>query len=149
MRVTPDIEGGSNGGLACKQGKFELADEAYHEARLINAMIRDANGALEAATWDDAITAAADGLLDRGDAAAVVISPGVANEDAWVLNRLARENLQTQRIAMASNAPINAGREVAAIFGPAQRELNLRSCAAYSARCWTPILCMMNSLKNR
>ncbi len=129
LRVTPDIEGGANGGFACIHGKFELANESNNEARLISAMIRDANGALGEASWDDATAAAANGLRGRGDAAAVVISPRVANEDAYALNRLARESLQTERVAMASSATIQTGRELAAMFGNAANSGPIRDIA--------------------
>ena len=130
LRVTPDIEGGANGGFACIHGKFELANESNNEARLINAMILDANGALGEASWDDAITAAAEGLRARaGDSAALVISPRVANEDAYVLNRLAHDALQTQRVAIAATGPIQAGRELAAMFGNAANASPIRDIA--------------------
>ncbi len=130
LRVTPDIEGGANGGFACIHGKFELANESNNEARLISAMIRDANEALGEASWDDAIAAAAEGLRSHtGGSAAVVISPRVANEDAWALNRLARETLQTERVAMAASAPVQAGRELAAMFGAAANVNPIRDIA--------------------
>lgn len=130
LRVTPDIEGGANGGFACIHGKFELTNEANNEARLISAMIRDANGALGEVSWDDAIAAAAEGLRGHtGDSVAVVISPRVANEDAYALNRLARESLQTERVAIASSAPIQAGRELAAMFGSAANANPIRDIA--------------------
>ncbi len=130
LRVTPDIEGGANGGFACIHGKFELANESNNEARLISAMIRDANGALGEASWDDAIAAAADGLRGHaGGSAAVVISPRVANEDAWALNRLARETLETERVAMAASVSVQAGRELAAMFGSAANVNPIRDIA--------------------
>ncbi len=130
LRVTPDIEGGANGGFACIHGKFELANEANNEARLISAMIRDANGALGEASWDDVIAAAAEGLRSRaGDATAVVISPKVANEDAFVLNRLAREALQTNRVAISGTAQVQTGRELAAMFGAAANANPIRDIA--------------------
>ena len=119
LRVTPDIEGGANGGFACIHGKFELLQTANNEARLISAMIRDANGALTESAWDDAIDAAAAGLANAGDSTALVIAPSVANEDAWALARLARESLQTQRIAIGASAATQTGEELAAIFGSA------------------------------
>ena len=130
LRVTPDIEGGANGGLACIHGKFELTNESTNEARLISAMIRDANDALSEVSWDDAITAAADGLRDRaGESLAFVISPRVANEDAYALNRLARETLQTNRVAIASNASAQTGRELAAMFGSAANASPIKDIA--------------------
>ena len=130
LRVTPDIDGGANGGFACIHGKFELANESNNEARLISAMIRDANGALGESSWDDAIAAAAEGLRSyAGGSAAVVISPRVANEDAWALNRLARETLQTERVAMAASTPVHAGRELAAMFGAAANVNPIRDIA--------------------
>ena len=130
LRVTPDIDGGANGGFACIHGKFELANESNNEARLISAMIRDANNALGEASWDDAIAAAAEGLRSyAGGSAAVVISPRVANEDAWALDRLARESLQTERVAMAASARIQAGRELAAMFGSAANANPVRDIA--------------------
>jgi len=130
LRVTPDINGGANGGFGCIHGKFELANESNNEARLISAMIRDANDALAEASWDDAITAAAEGLRGHaGGSAAVVISPRVANEDSWALSRLAREVLQTERVAMAASAPIQSGRELAAMFGSAANASPIRDIA--------------------
>ena len=130
LRVTPDIDGGANGGLACIHGKFELTNEASNEARLITAMIRDDNGALVESSWNDAMAAAAEGLRARaGDSVAVVISPRIANEDAYVLNRLARESLQTTRVTLASSAAVQSGRELAAMFGAAANSNPIRDIA--------------------
>ena len=118
LRVTPDVEGGANGGLACIHGKFQLADEARHEARAVTPTVRNSDGAHGEAAWDDAIAAAAEGLQARaGDSVAVIVSPRVANEDAWLLNRLARETLRTDRVALAASAPARVGRELAPLLG--------------------------------
>ena len=130
LRVTPDIDGGANGGLACIHGKFELTNEASNEARLITAMIRDDNGALVESSWNDAMAAAAEGLrANAGDSVAVVMSPRIANEDAYVLNRLARESLQTTRVTLAGSAAVQSGRELAAMFGAAANANPIRDIA--------------------
>ncbi len=130
LRVTPDTEGGSNGGLACIHGKFELTNEANNEARQITAMLREANSTRRDVSWEDAIIAAADGLRTHtGDSAAVVISPRMANEDAYLLTRVAREVLQTERIAIPATVPIQTGRAIGAMFGNAANANPIRDIA--------------------
>ena len=104
LRVVSDLDGGANHGLACILGKFQIADEARNEARLLNAQIRR-NGGLEDASWDDAVAAAADGFRERrGEAFALVVSPKVANEDAYLLQKFARTAMASANVTNTAYA---------------------------------------------
>ncbi len=130
LRVTPDVDGGANGGLACIHGKFELADEANHEARLISPMIRNDGGELTAASWEDAIAGASEGLRAQTDSrSAVVVSTRVANEDAWLLAKLARDALATPYVASAAPASARIGRELAPVFGSGANSAPIKDIA--------------------
>ena len=134
LRVTPDVDGGANGGLACIHGKFELADEASHEARFISPMVKNDRGDLTVASWEDAIAAATEGLRTQTDSrSAVVISTRVANEDAWLLAKLASDGLATPYVASAAAASGRIGRELAPLFGSGANAAPIKDIAKSKA----------------
>ena len=118
LRVTPDLDGGANAGLACVRGKFQLTDAARREDRLLAAWVRAPGGGLAEVPFDAAVQAAAEGLRSRrAGAFALVASTAASNEDAYVLARFAREAMGSEHVAVTASAPSTARSEVAEVFG--------------------------------
>lgn len=69
VRIEGNWDAAINQGLTCKVGRFEPMDEKCD--RISTPMIRK-NGALKAATWQEAITTAASGLKSADGVAALV-----------------------------------------------------------------------------
>jgi predicted molibdopterin-dependent oxidoreductase YjgC len=117
LRTTPDIDGGANGGLACIRGKFQIADETRNEGRLLRAHVRR-DGALQPVSWDEAVQAAAEGFRSRrGDAFALVVTPKVANEDAYLLQKFARAAMGSANVANTAQAAARTIADLTRSFG--------------------------------
>jgi formate dehydrogenase major subunit len=68
VRIEGDWDAPLNNGLLCDQGRFlPLEDD---RARLLTPLVRK-NGSLKAATWEEALSAVAEGLADRDGLAAL------------------------------------------------------------------------------
>ena len=83
-----------NDGNLCVKGRFAY-DFIHHEDRLTVPLIRDAHGQLVEATWDEAITCAAEGLTgvrDRHgvDALGFISSSRCTGEENYLMQKLAR-----------------------------------------------------------
>jgi formate dehydrogenase major subunit len=78
LRIEGDWDGAVNGGVLCVAGRFDILNE--NRKRVTKPMVRR-NGALEAATWDEAIDAVADKLKAMdGHALAALASSRATNE---------------------------------------------------------------------
>jgi formate dehydrogenase major subunit len=78
LRIEGDWDAEVNNGLLCVAGRFDPVDEARR--RLFSPLVRQ-NGQLRAATWDEALNAAAKALSASGaDSVAALVSPRATNE---------------------------------------------------------------------
>ncbi len=96
---------GLNDGLLCALGRFGY-DFIHHDERVVMPyMRRQPGGGLEPAGWDEALDAAADQLAaiarKNPSAVGVIGSRRISNEDAFVLQKFARETLGTNNIDQA------------------------------------------------
>lgn len=97
-RARGDADFDVNAGDLCMKG-FAAAETLAHPERLLGPLVRR-NGVLEAATWDEALAAAAQGLRavrsSRGpDAVAAFGSGALTNESAYSFGKFARLALET------------------------------------------------------
>jgi len=112
MALTPEADGGvvvsarefpTNRGGLCRKG-WTSADLLTSPARLTTPMVRvSKSGPLLAASWDDALDAAADGLraaqrTGGPDAVAVFGGGGLTNEKAYAVGKFARVALRTSQV---------------------------------------------------
>ena len=75
----PDLDGGSNEGLACVMGKFKITDEALSEDRIKHAGIQEGSK-LQQKNLVEAIEAAATQYKKyNGDEFAIVSSASISN----------------------------------------------------------------------
>ncbi len=85
LRIEGDWDGAVNGGVLCVAGRFDILDDV--RKRVTKPMIRR-NGALEAATWDEAIDTVVGKLKAMdGDALAALASSRATNK---ALSRFAK-----------------------------------------------------------
>ncbi len=83
----------ANRGQACVLGRFAVRTAVRGPGRVLEPMVRSGGG-LRAASWEEALDAASQGLKSRqGDEIAVLASPRSAVEDIHLLYRFAREGL--------------------------------------------------------
>ena len=84
----------------CVKGRFTLPALMQHHERLARPMVRD--DVLKAASWDDAIGAAAE-LLRRYEPHEIgfVVSPGMINEGGYMLRKIAHA-LECDNVGVAS-----------------------------------------------
>ncbi len=87
-----------NDGWLCDRGQFGY-DHVTGPARLTAPMIRRANGQLEIASWDEAITAAVNGLknVDR-DSFGAITGERSSNEDLFALRKFTREAIGSSNL---------------------------------------------------
>ena len=99
VEAVTEPDAGHNRGNLCVDGKF---GHRYLETlpRLVKPTVLRQGQPTEA-TWDEALSAAADGLsrARAGRGVAVLVNGPLTNEDAYVLARLARTTLTTASIA--------------------------------------------------
>ena len=93
---------GINGDFLCAKGRFGF-DFVESEARLTKPLIRNVQGNLEPATWEQALRLAASKLKDvrdskSGTAIGVIGSNNTTNEENYLLQKFARSVLQTNNI---------------------------------------------------
>jgi NADH-quinone oxidoreductase subunit G len=85
-RENPEVDDG----WLCDKGRF--AYQAIHvDARITTPLVRDAAGSLQAASWDEALAAAA--LAGHRGRVAALVGGQASNEEAFLLARLLREGL--------------------------------------------------------
>ncbi len=105
-KVTGDDLIGVNRGNLCARGRF--GHEAYQaDGRIETPLIRD-GVTLRPTTWDEALETAAAKLKEivaqhGAESVAVVAGEQITNEDAYVLQRFAREGIKTPRIDTLAN----------------------------------------------
>jgi predicted molibdopterin-dependent oxidoreductase YjgC len=92
--VQPAMDGPANHGALCVKGQYAW-DFVQHEDRLTTPLIRNGDGKLVPASWDEALDRAADGLREVvekfGREAVYGIASGRApNEAAYSLQKLMR-----------------------------------------------------------
>jgi formate dehydrogenase alpha subunit len=138
-RVTSNHKITFNRGLLCGRGRFGHGFIGSPD-RLTSPLIRR-NGALVPASWEEAIAAAAKGLLGvREKTGAVSIyalgSPRVSTEANYLLQKLVRVNLGTHHIdTQARYGYLPALKALADAFGPPR--LLDGKLTGFSARCGT------------
>ena len=96
VRIEGNWDAPVNSGLLCRYGRFEPLKEARD--RVLTPLVRR-NGALQPATWEEALAAAANGL----PGAAGYISPRLPVEALAAFRQLLGEGLHSPLPAMPSN----------------------------------------------
>ncbi|MBT2117083.1 molybdopterin-dependent oxidoreductase [Dyella sp. LX-66] len=101
-RVAGDPAHASNRGRLCVKGSA-LGDTVGMEGRLLHPLLREADGVVRRAGWDEAIQRVADGfsrvVAEHGpDAVAFYVSGQLLTEDYYVVNKLAKGYLGTANI---------------------------------------------------
>jgi predicted molibdopterin-dependent oxidoreductase YjgC len=94
VAVQPAMDGPANEGALCVKGQFAW-DFVQHPDRLDTPLVRDENGELLPASWDEALDRAAEGFRkvaeERGPEAIYAIASGRApNEVAYAMQKLMR-----------------------------------------------------------
>ena len=102
IRAIPDRHAAANRGQGCFKGKFGM-EFINRRDRIKTPMIRR-NGALQEATWPEALDLVADRLAEyKGGRYALVASARATNEDAYVAQKFARVVMDTNNVDVASN----------------------------------------------
>jgi len=103
VKVTsPPVGTTTNDGNLCVKGRFAY-DFIDHEDRLTTPLIRGADGELHPATWDEALAAAAEGLLavrakHGADALGLVSSSRCTMEENYLVQKLSRAVFGTNNV---------------------------------------------------
>jgi NADH-quinone oxidoreductase subunit G len=84
-------------GWLCDKGRFGY-QHIHADERIREPMVREA-GVLRRASWEKALDAAAKALAKAGDTAVAVADGETTNEEAFLLGRLFRERLGSERLA--------------------------------------------------
>ena len=117
LRVVPDLDGGANGGLACVKGKFQLTDSTRREDRFLVPLIRQ-NTSANPSSWDVALGFISDALTkNNGEKFALITTGTSSNEDAYLLQKLARQVQGSNNIDNVPRALSPAINEMANAFG--------------------------------
>jgi formate dehydrogenase alpha subunit len=102
VRAVPELNAPANHGQACFKGKFGFK-QVNDKQRLKEPMVRR-DGLLEAASWDDATTAAAQGFTrHKGGAFGMLVSPHATNEEMYLAQKFARAVMDSNNIDSPSN----------------------------------------------
>lgn len=100
--VQPAMDGAANQGALCIKGQFAF-DFIQHPDRLKTPLVRNQDGVLVPATWDEALDRAAAGFVkarkEHGDNAVFAIASGRApSEASYVVQKFIRAGFGTNRI---------------------------------------------------
>lgn len=95
VRVDGDWEDPFNEGVICEVGRFEPMTDKCD--RIVTPMVRK-NGALKAATWDEAIATATNGLLSAKGDVAGLISTRQPLETIYAFNNLLADKVKASLI---------------------------------------------------
>jgi predicted molibdopterin-dependent oxidoreductase YjgC len=100
--VQPAMDGPANEGALCIKGQFAY-DFIQHEERLKTPLVRDANGQLVPASWDEALDRAAQGFVkanaEHGRHSVYAISSGRApNEASYTVQKFIRAGFATNHV---------------------------------------------------
>jgi len=106
--IRPARDGGANEGALCVKGQFAF-DFVQHPDRLRTPLVRDDNGQLHPASWDDALDRAAAGFArardEHGVHSAYAIASGRApHESTYALQKFIRSSFGTNYIDNCSRA---------------------------------------------
>ena len=106
--VQPAMDGPANEGALCVKGQF-ASGFVQHEDRLREPLVRDDDGTLQPASWDEALDRAADGfkrVVERhGETAVYGIASGRApHEAAYTMQKFIRTGFGTNFIDNCSRA---------------------------------------------
>ncbi|MDR3739970.1 MAG: NADH-quinone oxidoreductase subunit NuoG [Terracidiphilus sp.] len=135
IRADNRDKSGINGDFLCAKGRFGF-DFVESADRLTKPLVRNAQGELEPATWEHALRTAAAKLKEvrdsKGGAAIGVIgSDTTTNEEAYLLQKIARTVLGTNNIDHARTADFATF--ALALAGKTNRAASLRTIAAAPA----------------
>ena len=103
VKITSPAPGETlNDGNLCVKGRFAY-DFIHHEDRITEPLIRDANGVLQPATWEEAIEATASGLLrvkekHGADSLGFISSSRCTGEENYLMQKLSRAVFGTNNI---------------------------------------------------
>ncbi len=113
LRTRPDPDGPANHGQACVKGRFGIVDVVHAPDRLTKPLIKQSDGSFKEAGWDEALDFVAGKMGKyRGENVAAFGSGKCTNEDNYVLQKFARQVLNTNNIdhcARLCHAPSVAG----------------------------------------
>ncbi len=102
IRAVPEINSPANQGQACFKGKFGL-EFVNSASRLKSPLIRR-SGALEEATWDEALDYVAERLSQVGGSEfALLTSPTSTNEEHYLAQKFARAVMGSNNVDCSSN----------------------------------------------
>ncbi len=135
IRADNRDKSGINGDFLCAKGRFGF-DFVESADRLTTPLVRNAQGKLEPATWEQALTTAAAKLKDirdsrGGSAIGVIGSNSSTNEENYLLQKFARTVLNTNNIDHERRADYAAFAR--ALTGQSGRTAGLREIAAAPA----------------
>ena len=103
--VRPSREGTVNQGQACTRGRFGIVEMVHAPDRLRTPLIRK-NGRLAEATWEEAFQVLAEKLpAYKGDAFALLASPHLTSESAYLLQKFARQVMNTRNVDSPTALP--------------------------------------------
>jgi NADH-quinone oxidoreductase subunit G len=105
-RVEPRDNDAVDDGWLCDKGRWGY-QSTRPEGRVLEPLVRD-GGHLRPATWERALTAAAEGLARAGSAAAAVVGGQTTNEEGWLLQRIFREGLGSPHVDSRMGGPLTA-----------------------------------------
>jgi NADH-quinone oxidoreductase subunit G len=96
IRANNRDRSGINGEFLCIKGRYGF-DFVHHPERLTSPMVRK-DGQLKAVSWAEALRAAGSGLVRAGTRAGVIGSARLTNEEAYFLQKVARDGLGTAHV---------------------------------------------------
>ena len=102
IRAIPELNSPANQGQACFQGKFGF-DYVNSKLRLKTPLVRDEDGVLHEATWDEALAAAAEGLAPHKGLFGLMASPRLTNEELYAAQKFSRAVMQSNTVDAISN----------------------------------------------
>ncbi|HWT22251.1 MAG TPA: NADH-quinone oxidoreductase subunit NuoG, partial [Solirubrobacteraceae bacterium] len=106
MRVMARDHADVDDGWLCDKGRFAY-QHVHVDERLVQPMVRE-GGRLMVASWDKALDAAASALKKAGGRAAALAAGETTNEEAFLLQRLFREGLGSERLACGPGSELPA-----------------------------------------
>ena len=115
LRVMPRQNEQVNEIWICDKGRFGHG-HARSPERLSGPLVRDANGELKPAAWDDALSMVAGHLKAADERVVGLVGDRLANEDLYVFAKLFRDGLRSQNTEVR---PHVAGYRVAQQYGVA------------------------------
>lgn len=106
IRAKPREEGQANRGQLCVRGRYAVVEVVHNLNRLTVPLVRNAEGRLVEATWEEALELVAGRLAGYKDGSfALVTSAGCTNEDNYVLQKFSREVMGSNNVDFASALP--------------------------------------------